>query len=331
MVVGAARLAVTALAPAACAVRCVPVTVLGYPADAAWAVEGPFRRASEMVDFFSETFGPFPYGELRHVQTSTIFGGMENSTAIFYDERSWSAHRLSEGTVAHETAHQWFGDAVSQSDWHHLWLSEGFASYSGALWAEHTRGTEGLREMMQQAAQRIRQTPVRDRPIIDPDESRLMSLLNANNYQKGSWVLHSLRGMVGDAVFFAGIQAYYAAHRHGNALSRDFATTMERASGNSLDWYFRQALTQPGYPILEVTSRPVAGGLEVRLIQVQESAWGSFRIPGLQIRINGTLHQIDLDGRDVTRVLPVDRADGATLEVDPFGWWLLDVRVAGGQ
>ena len=331
MVVGAARLAVTELAPATCAVRCVPVSVLAYPADSAWAVEGPFRRASEMVDFFSETFGPFPYGELRHVETSTIFGGMENSTAIFYDERGWSAHRLSESTVAHETAHQWFGDAVSQSDWHHLWLSEGFASYSGALWAEHTRGAGGLRETMQQAAQRIRQSPVRDRPIIDPDESRLMSLLNANNYQKGSWLLHSLRGLVGDTAFFGGIRAYYAAHRHGNALSREFATIMEKASGTSLDWYFRQALTQPGYPILDVTSRPVEGGLEVRLIQVQEAAWGSFRIPGLQIRINGALHQVDLDSRDVTRVLPVDRADRATLEVDPFGWWLLDVRIAGGR
>ena len=184
---------------------------------------------------------------------------------------------------------------------------------------------------MQQAAQRIRQTPVRERPIIDPDESRLMSLLNANNYQKGSWVLHSLRGLVGDTAFFAGIQAYYAAHRHGNSLSRDFATSMEAASGTSLDWYFRQALTQPGYPTLDVTSRPVDGGLEVRIIQVQESAWGSFRIPGLQIRINGTLHQIDLDSRDVKQVFPVDRADGTKLEVDPFGWWLLDVRVAGGR
>ncbi|MEK7380870.1 MAG: M1 family aminopeptidase, partial [Gemmatimonadota bacterium] len=199
------------------------------------------------------------------------------------------------------------------------------------LWAEHTRGAEGLRETMQQAVRLMQRTPLRHRPIIDPDESRLMSLLNANNYQKGSWVLHSLRGLVGDTVFFAGIQAYYAAHRHGSVLSRDFATVMEKASGTSLDWYFRQALTQPGYPILDVTSRPVDGGLEVRIIQVQESAWGNFRIPGLQIRINGTLHQIDLDSRDVTRVLPVDRADGTTLEVDPFGWWLLDVRVAGGR
>ena len=331
MVVGAARLATAVLEPAACASRCVPVSVMSYPADLAWAVDGPFKRASEMIDFFGEKFGPFPYRELRHVQTSTIFGGMENSTAIFYDERGWSAHRLSEGTVAHETAHQWFGDAVSQSDWHHLWLSEGFATYAGALWAEHTRGDTGLRESMQQAASGIQQAAVRERPIIDPDATRLMSLLNANNYQKGSWVLHSLRGLVGDRAFFAGVQGYFAAHRHGNALTRDFVTAMEQATGEPLDWYFRQALTQPGYPILDVTSRAVDDGLEVRIIQLQGASWGTFRIPQLQLRVNGALHQFALDGRDVTRVLPVERPDNATVEVDPFGWWLLDVRMSGGQ
>lgn len=330
MVVGAARLATTELTPAGCATRCVPVSVLAYPADSAWAVEGPFKRASEMIDFFAEKFGPFPYRELRHVQTSTIFGGMENSTAIFYDERGWSARRLGEGTVAHETAHQWFGDAVSQDDWHHLWLSEGFATYGGALWAEHTGGEAGLRESMQQSARRIQQAPVRERPIIDPEESRLMSLLNANNYQKGSWVLHSLRGLVGDSAFFAGVRMYFAAHLHGTALTRDFVTAMEQAAGEPLDWYFRQALTQPGYPILDVTSRAVDGGLEVRIIQVQEAAWGTFRIPALQLRINGALYSFALDAQDVTRIIPVERPDNATVEVDPSGWWLLDARLPGG-
>ena len=138
MVLGAARLATTSL-PKACAVRCVRVTVVTYPEDSAFAVNGPFRRATEIVDFFSQLIAPFPYPLLRHVQSSTIFGGMENSTVIFYDERGYRSRQMTEGVVAHETMHQWFGDAATEGDWHHLWLSEGFATYGGALWDEHRR------------------------------------------------------------------------------------------------------------------------------------------------------------------------------------------------
>ncbi|MGE0440492.1 MAG: M1 family aminopeptidase, partial [Gemmatimonadales bacterium] len=148
MVLGAARMAVTKLEPASCRIRCIPVSVYTYPEDSAWAAAGPFRRASEMIDFFGELFAPFPYEELRHVQTSTIFGGMENSTVIFYDEGGYTSKRLGEGTVAHETAHQWFGDAATETDWHHIWLSEGFATYSAALWAGHVSGDSGLRAAM---------------------------------------------------------------------------------------------------------------------------------------------------------------------------------------
>lgn len=327
MVLGAARLAIAALPPAACAVRCVPVSVVSYPTDSAWAVAGPFRRAGEMVELFSRLFGPFPFPELRHVQSSTRFGGMENSSAIFYDERAWQAHRLGEGTVAHETAHQWFGDAVSQADWHHLWLSEGFATYGAALWAEHTGGAEALRTAMRRAADAVRQAPVRARPILDPGERNLMALLSANNYQKGSWVLHSLRGLVGDSVFFQGLAAYYARFAHGNVLSRDFADAMARAAGRDLDWYFRQALTQPGYPILEIAARPAGDSLHLEIRQVQDAGWGLYRLPGLQVRVNGQSFPVDVEGAVTRRVLPAPGGSPApAVEVDPDGWWLLEVR-----
>ena len=94
-VIGMARFAVTGLAPA-CAVRCVPVSIWSYPDDSAFAVNGPFRRASEIVAFFSQRIAPFPFGELRHVESSTAYGGMENSTAIFYDEKAWREGRTQE-------------------------------------------------------------------------------------------------------------------------------------------------------------------------------------------------------------------------------------------
>ncbi len=326
MVVGAATLATATVGVAGCPARCVPVSVVSYPADSAWAVDGPFRRAPEMIDLFTRLFGPFPYGELRHVESSTIFGGMENSTAIFYDERAWRNRRLGEGTVAHETAHQWFGDAVSQSDWHHLWLSEGFATYGAALWAEHTGGPDGLRRQMQQAARVVRGSEVKARPILDPAESRLMSLLSANNYQKGSWVLHSLRGLVGDSAFFRGVRAYYAEFQHGNTLSRDFARVMQRESGQDLEWYFRQALIQPGFPVLEVHTAAAGDSVALEVRQSQPEAWGTYRMPGLVVDLAGTRVTLDVGGRVTRRTVPKPAAwtGGATL--DPDGWWLFELK-----
>jgi aminopeptidase N len=326
MVVGAARFAITELGDGGCPAKCTPVSVYAYPADSAWAVDGPFRRAAGMVDVFGRLFGPFPYPVLRHVQSSTIYGGMENSTAIFYDEQGWAARRLSENTVAHETAHQWFGDAVSQADWHHLWLSEGFATYGGALWQEHVGGPVGLQAAMRGAATAVRRSSVRDRPIIDPAESRLMALLNDNNYPKGAWVLHSLRGLVGDSAFFRGIRRWVEQARHRGVLSRDFADLMREVSGQDLDWYFRQALTQPGYPVLEVATRHRGDSLDVTLRQVQPEAWGLYRIPSLELQVDRTTVRVPLTGREVTVVVPKEDAGPAEVTVDPSGWWLLDTR-----
>jgi aminopeptidase N len=183
MVVGVAEFEVLVLPPAACATRCVPVTVLTITGDSRIA-GGPFRNATRMIDFFSERFGHFPYAELRHVQSTTRFGGMENATAIFYDTRAIHEGRLGEGTVAHETAHQWFGDAVTRSDWHDLWLSEGFASYGAALWAEHVGGDSALSATMRSARDAVMDSPVVERPIFDSAITNPTKLLNANNYQR---------------------------------------------------------------------------------------------------------------------------------------------------
>jgi aminopeptidase N len=325
MVVGMARFAVTELAPA-CAVRCVPVSLLSYPEDSAFAAGGPFRRAAEMVDFFATRIARFPYGELRHVESSTRFGGMENSTAIFYDEKAYRERRLREGVVAHETMHQWFGDAVTELDWHHIWLSEGFATYGEALWAEHLGGDSGLQATMQRFKEEILASPASSQPVLDSAEQKLFALLNTNSYQKGSWVLHSLRGLLGDTIFFRGLTEYYRTYEHKNALSSDFARVMGRVAGRDLGWYFRQALTQPGYPVLEVQSELEGGHLVLTLRQVQQREWGLYRIPNLEVRLDDRVLRVSLSGR-VTRLTThwAGSSPPARVKVDPEGWWLLKV------
>jgi aminopeptidase N len=327
MVIGIGRLSRTRLPEANCAVKCIPVSVWAYPRDSAYAVSDPFRRASQIVDYFSNLIGPFPYPGLAHVESSTRFGGMENATAIFYDEKRYGTRNLGEPVVAHETAHQWFGDAVTEADWHHLWLSEGFATYLAALWSRHADGDTAFRAGMAKAAQAIFESKETDRPIIDPAQTDLLELLNSNNYQKGAWVLHQLRGLVGDSAFFAGLRRYYAVYRDSTALSADFARIMAEAGGKDLEWYFREALTQPGYPILDVRWKYGGKKLTLDISQTQKPEWGTYRMPSLEILVDGKPYRITVAGKQTRQVIEGVSQKPKKLEVDPNGWWLLKATV----
>jgi aminopeptidase N len=335
MVIGAAEFAIgragEACAPSGDA--CIETTWWVFPPDTAHA-RRVFRRADQMVSFYSALVAPFPYEKLAHVQSSTRYGGMENVSAIFYSERAIAAGRDIEGTVAHETAHQWFGDAVTEADWHHLWLSEGFATYFGALFFEHADGVERFREIMDGNRRAYLASDVTDRPIVDPAEDDLFQLLNANNYQKGAWVLHMLRGILGDSVFFDGIRRYYRAHEHGTALTEDLVRAMESASGRELDWFFEQWVFRPGHPQLRVEWTWDRGTREVALVieQAQPAAWPTFRLP-MEVELvtaEGTVRRrIELDERRKLFRLPL-AAPPTLVRVDPDGWVLKEEVGAGG-
>jgi len=328
MVIGAGRLAMTDLPEAACDIKCVPMSVVTYPEDSAWAVNGPFRRAGEIVTWFSSLVGPFPYDRLSHVQSTTIFGGMENPSAIFYDSKAYTGRRLKEETVAHETAHQWFGDAVTEDDWHHLWLSEGFATYFAALWVRHADGDSAFRARMGEHRATVFGSNATSRPILDSAATDLMGLLNSNNYPKGAWVLHSLRGMIGDSTFFDAMRQWYLIYRDSTALSSDLLEVVNRVSGKDLRWYFTQALTQPGYPRLDVTWRYKRGKLDLTLRQVQPPEWGLYRLPGLVISVDGKPLKVDVSGAETVVSRGGFKRAPKQVVVDPAGWWLLDATVS---
>lgn len=307
MVVGAGRLAVTALPT----LTGVPQSLWTFPEDSAYAVQEPFRRATLMVDAYTQLIGAFPYSKLAHVESSTRFGGMENSSAIFYAESPYVGRSMSEDVVAHEIVHQWFGDAVTARDWHHLWLSEGFASYFGPLFYELVQEPDRFREVMERNRRVYMASNVVDRPIIDTAEKNISRLLNENNYPKGAWVLHMLRREVGDSAFFTGIRAYYSTFRDSTALSADLAGVMEPVAGRSLDWFFQQWLLQPGYPRLDLAWRYEGGELSLEIKQTQPAAWGFFRVR-LPVEVeleNGARESfvVDVEARAVTgrrRALP---------------------------
>jgi aminopeptidase N len=217
---------------------------------------GPFESAGAIVELYSRTVAPFPYEKLAHVQSFTRYGGMENASAIFYANDLFQRRDVSTGIIAHETAHQWFGDAVTPHSWGHLWLSEGFASYFEHLWVQKSEGTDAFRKgMMRMRNEIINSSVTYNRPVVDTLEIAPMELLNSNSYQKGAWVLHMLRSMVGDSLFFQGVRSYYRSHRHATATTDDLCDELGKISERDLRWFFEQWLRRPGMPELIVSSK----------------------------------------------------------------------------
>ena len=337
MVIGAADLEVRTVGLAACGQApqsrrddgCVEVTYWVYPQDVERAAAS-FRRAPQMVDYFTDLVGPFPFAKLAHVQSATRFGGMENASAIFYSERAIAEGRDIEATVSHEIAHQWFGDAVTEASWHHLWLSEGFASYFGDQFFQAADGDEAFRALMEESRRAVVRSTDATRPIYDPAETDLFALLNANNYSKGAWVLHMLRGIVGDPAFFRGIRDYYRRNMHGAVLTEGFRDVMEEASGEELDWFFAQWIYRPGYPTLDMDwqwmPHPDGGGsLALAVRQIQPVEWPTFRIP-MEVALVGPGGEIRREIEVLTRVdrFLIEDLDARPTEVilDPDGWVL---------
>jgi aminopeptidase N len=251
MVIGVAPMVTIPLGDTACGLaertRCVTQSVWEFPELAPRTPPG-FAAAADIVEWLSRTVAPFPFEKLAHVQSSTRFGGMENASAIFYSENAFRAMTLDSGLVAHETAHQWFGDAVTPARWADLWLSEGFATYYAALWRLHATGEIGFRREMAAIRQRVfTAAVVQTRPVVDSTESDLLALLNANSYQKGAAVLHMLRLQVGDSVFASAIRAYYARHKLGNATTDDLRAVVEQVARADMRWFFEQWLHRPGF------------------------------------------------------------------------------------
>jgi aminopeptidase N len=278
------------------------ITALSYyvpQSDGPLAIPG-FIPAAPSLKLFSETIAPYPYEKLALIVGATRFGGMENSSAIVFasnvlsprsNPRMSRAFNISEGletVVAHEIAHQWFGDSVTEANWSDIWLSEGFASYFAGLFIQKNDGEEAFQDYMKRAAQEYLAFSAKKRtPIYDTETENLMALLNPNSYQKGSWVLHMLRSELGDKAFFSGIRSYYAAHKNSTATSEDLRAALETASGKDLKQFFASWVYGPGHPIYEVSWRylPKEMMLQLTLKQTQPEEYFPNSVP-ITIPIN---------------------------------------------
>lgn len=229
------------------------------------AIKG-FAPTIPSLQFFTQTIAPYPYEKLAMIVGATRFGGMENSSAIVFTSNLFNRRataRMSStygipannvSLIAHEIAHQWFGDSVTESTWSDLWLSEGFATYFAGLFVQRFEGEDAFQVYMSDAAARVfAYERERQTPIFDRDTEKLLDLLNPNSYQKGAWVLHMLRSSLGDDAFFRGIRNYYEAHKHSTASTEDLRAALERASSQPLHNFFARWVYDSGHPQYELT------------------------------------------------------------------------------
>ncbi len=207
-----------------------------------------FANLPEMIACYSELFGAYPFIEEKYGMATFPWGGaMEHQTCT-----SWGfpmpGNNYYDWVVAHELAHQWWGDWVSPDNWKEIWLNEGFASYSEALWMEYLYGSSGLRAYMQEMQDYYvgwENASGQSFPIYDPPPGYLFS---PTEYDKAGSVLHMLRFVVGDSAFFDILRTYGANHAYGCAVTDDFVSVCEDLSGQDLDWFFQQWIYQPGFP-----------------------------------------------------------------------------------
>ena len=155
-------------------------------------------------------------------------GGMEAASAIFYGERTITG-AAGVSLVAHETAHQWFGDSVTEKDWDDVWLSEGFATYFALLATEHYEGRDAFVAGLKRSRRGIFDAEKRLPGVAVVQDKPWKGIPNQIVYQKGAWALHMLRGQIGTEKFRAGIREYYRRFRDGNASTADLENVMEEA------------------------------------------------------------------------------------------------------
>jgi aminopeptidase N len=302
-----------------------------------------FARTPEMIAYFSKTTGvPYPWTRYSQIVVSDfIFGGMENTTAttmyeyILLDKRA-SIDVTSDDLIAHELAHQWFGDYITCRDWSEAWLNEGFATFMEHVWRdkhlgkdEYDYGVQGdLEAYLGEAHGRYL------RPIVCQNYDAPLDLFDRHLYEKGGLVLHMLKTELGPSVFWQGIRLYLMQHARSVVETRDLQRALEEVSGKSLGRFFEQWVYKPGHPQVEVTLGWDKGILTVAAKQAQSTNEGvpnAFDLPlVLEVRDGSGIRTERLHIKERTESFAVPCPTRPTyVVVDPELSILGDVTVKG--
>jgi aminopeptidase N len=268
----------------------LPINYWVYP-EGAEDAEWIFAKTPRMIEFYGELFDyPYPWAKYDQVTTPHVGGGAEATSAtilgdgVIHDRRaeqdfSW------ERIIAHEIAHQWWGDLITLREWSHTWLNESFGTYSDYLWTRSEKGDEeGAWDLLGKKNQYLREANTRyQRPIVFSRYDRPHDNFDSHTYPKGACILHQLRYLLGDDAFFRTLSAFLHEFAFEPVDTHDFMKTVKDVTGQNMDWFFEQFIFRPGHPVFEVSSEWDSGAGQVRMMvsQVQNRDHGVpiYRMP----------------------------------------------------
>jgi aminopeptidase N len=313
----------------------LPVNYWVYPEDAEDA-RWIFAKTPRMIAFYADLFDhPYPWAKYDQVTTPHVGGGAEATSAtilgdgVIHDRRaeqdfSW------ERVLAHEVAHQWWGDLITLREWSHTWLNESFGTYSDYLWTRHESGEdEGAWALLGKKNAYLREAHARYvRPIVFNRYERPHDNFDSHTYPKGACILHQLRFILGDESFLRALSAFLHEHAFESVDTYDFMKTVKDVTGQNLDWFFEQYVFRPGHPVFEISSTWDAGAGQVRLqvAQVQDRDHGVpiYRTPvqiGIVTRSGRTVEKVWLENERDAFVFE-SREEPLLVRFDEGNWLL---------
>ena len=309
----------------------MPLTHYVYP-ERFGAAQEDFNVTPAMLEVYSELFGEYPFIREKYGMASVTRGAsMEHQTLTTYNATLITGTHQFDHIVAHELAHHWFGDAITPRRWPDIWLNEGFASYAEALWVEAQQGGEAYRRFM-----REQDLGAFDGSVYIADTSDVRVLFGDTVYDKGAWVLHMLRGVLGDEVFFSALHAYATDPRflYHNAATADFQALCQAVSGRDLEWFFAQWIYRIGRPVYHYRWEVQGGGgmftTVLDITQQPSQPYQNARLftMPLEIRLRGaqldTLVTVwDSLAQQQFRLVTAQRP--TFLEIDPHDWVLKEL------
>lgn len=312
----------------------MPLEFNVYPASDTPANRAAWERTIQMLEAYRPVFGEYPFvAEKYGIYQFPFGGGMEHQT-------NSGQGTFDESVTAHELAHQWWGDDVTCKTWNNIWLNEGFATYSEALWAERKPGSSGEPALHAAMASR-RPSAVSDSVYVYATNSMNRIFSSTYSYRKGAWVLHMLRGMLGDAAFFQMLADYRDAYRGSAATTDDFAAVASAAAGRDLTRYFQQWVYGIGAPAYAYSfaQTTIAGTQYTKLMlrQTQDTLWpgggavGSYFEMPVEVQLNpiaGVPSRVVVDNTARQQWFLIPASMTGSVTVDPDRWILETEKVS---
>ena len=302
--------------------RSMPLEFYAFKPDLTKA-QADFAMVPDLLATYAGLFGEYPFFDEKYgVAEFATQGFREHQTITALGAALITGDHRFENVLAHEVAHQWFGDALAVSTWSEVWLNEGFATYGSALWQEKKGGPEAYRARMKA----LDSGEIRG-PLFLVDATDTDAMFTPTTFGRGAWVLHMLRHVIGEAPFFRGLQRYVREHLGGSVTTDALRSAMEQESGRDLRYFFDEWVLGAGRPTYAVSWRSGGDGLRVIVRQTQTDA-PSFRMPvDLRVAGPGWERRTVLTVASAAETFRVDApGEPRSVELDPDGWVLKSLR-----